>query len=185
MTVLQWSRASDHIGRKPVLLLGVFGLSISMFCFGLSRTFVGLVLRYAFLVHLGVRSNIYSSPAQPLHHRCSKRQHWCYEEHVGRTDGLYEHGSGIRLVAHSLVGGYDAWVCMMTRSFSCAFKLTVRSPVIGGTLARPQDNFPRLFGSPFWGDFPYFLPCGVTAGFSLLTFGAVLFFLEEVSDLGC
>ena len=53
MTVLQWSRASDHIGRKPVLLLGIFGLSISMFCFGLSRTFAGLVLRYAFWGQFG------------------------------------------------------------------------------------------------------------------------------------
>jgi MFS family permease len=48
MTVLQWSRASDHVGRKPVLLLGIFGLSLSMLCFGLSRTFTGLVLRCAF-----------------------------------------------------------------------------------------------------------------------------------------
>jgi hypothetical protein len=185
MTVLQWSRASDYIGRKPVLLLGIFGLAISMFCFGLSRTFTGLVLRYTFLPHLCVRSNTYSSPAQPLHHWCSERQHWCYEEHVGGTDGLYEHGSGTLFVARSLVSGHDAWVSMMTRSLARAFELTVRSPVIGGTLARPQDNFPQLFSSPFWGEFPYFLPCGVTAGFSLLTFGAILFFLKEVSDLGC
>ncbi|KAF8813382.1 member of major facilitator superfamily multidrug-resistance, DHA1 sub-family [Phlegmacium glaucopus] len=43
-TVLHWSRISDRIGRKPVILTGLFGLSISMFCFGLSRTFWGLVL---------------------------------------------------------------------------------------------------------------------------------------------
>ncbi|KAH7923425.1 MFS general substrate transporter [Leucogyrophana mollusca] len=44
LTILQWSRASDHVGRKPVLLIGVFGLGLSMLCFGLSRTFWGLVL---------------------------------------------------------------------------------------------------------------------------------------------
>ncbi|KAF9231940.1 MFS general substrate transporter [Melanogaster broomeanus] len=44
MTILQWSRVSDRIGRKPVLLLGIFGLSLSMLCFGLSRTFTSLVL---------------------------------------------------------------------------------------------------------------------------------------------
>lgn len=184
MTVLQWSRASDHIGRKPVLLLGVFGLSISMFCFGLSRTFTGLVLRYALLAHSVVQSHSYCLPAQPLYHWCPEWQHRCYEEHVRGADGLYEHGSGIRLFAYGLVGGNDAWVSTMTGSFSCAFALTARSPVIGGTLARPQDNFPRLFSSPFWGEFPYFLPCGVTAGFSLLTFGAMLLFLKEVSGLG-
>ncbi|KAF5342128.1 hypothetical protein D9611_001435 [Ephemerocybe angulata] len=43
-TVLHWSRLSDTIGRKPVILVGLFGLSLSMYCFGLSRTFWGLVL---------------------------------------------------------------------------------------------------------------------------------------------
>ncbi|KAI0327954.1 MFS general substrate transporter [Cubamyces sp. BRFM 1775] len=42
--VFQWSRLSDHIGRKPVLLVGVGGLCISMLCFGLSKTFLGLVV---------------------------------------------------------------------------------------------------------------------------------------------
>ncbi|KAF8150913.1 major facilitator superfamily domain-containing protein [Crassisporium funariophilum] len=44
ITVLQWSRASDHVGRKPVLLIGLFGLTISMLAFGLSRTFWSLVI---------------------------------------------------------------------------------------------------------------------------------------------
>ncbi|KAF8626604.1 hypothetical protein AX17_006522 [Amanita inopinata Kibby_2008] len=43
-TVLHWSRASDRIGRKPVIMLGLFGLSLSMYCFGLSTTFMGLLL---------------------------------------------------------------------------------------------------------------------------------------------
>ena len=46
ITVLQWSRASDHIGRKPVILIGLFGIILSMLAFGLSRTFWTLVLRY-------------------------------------------------------------------------------------------------------------------------------------------
>ncbi len=43
--MFQWSRLSDHIGRKPVLLVGVGGLAISMVCFGLSKTFLTLVIR--------------------------------------------------------------------------------------------------------------------------------------------
>ncbi|KAI9568189.1 major facilitator superfamily domain-containing protein [Boletus coccyginus] len=44
VTVLHWSRLSDRIGRKPVILTGLFGLSASMYCFGLSKTFWGLVM---------------------------------------------------------------------------------------------------------------------------------------------
>ncbi|KAJ3531766.1 hypothetical protein NM688_g7528 [Phlebia brevispora] len=44
MTVLHWSRLSDHIGRRPVVMVGLFGLSLSMYCFGLSKTFWGAVL---------------------------------------------------------------------------------------------------------------------------------------------
>ncbi|KAJ8072018.1 hypothetical protein PM082_015576 [Marasmius tenuissimus] len=43
-TVLQWSRASDRIGRKPVLIIGLMGSALSMLCFGLSRTFWALVI---------------------------------------------------------------------------------------------------------------------------------------------
>lgn len=44
LTVLHWSRISDRVGRKPVILVGLFGLSLSMYLFGLSRTFWGLVI---------------------------------------------------------------------------------------------------------------------------------------------
>ncbi|KAF8660891.1 hypothetical protein AX14_007313 [Amanita brunnescens Koide BX004] len=44
MTILHWSRISDIVGRKPVILTGLFGLSLSMYSFGLSRTFWGLVI---------------------------------------------------------------------------------------------------------------------------------------------
>ncbi|KAF9016605.1 MFS general substrate transporter [Hymenopellis radicata] len=40
MTVLHWSRLSDSIGRKPVLFIGLIGTTLSMFLFGLSRTFL-------------------------------------------------------------------------------------------------------------------------------------------------
>ncbi|EIM90950.1 MFS general substrate transporter [Stereum hirsutum FP-91666 SS1] len=48
MTVLHWSRTSDIVGRKPVILTGLFGLSISMYCFGLSRTYWGAVASRSF-----------------------------------------------------------------------------------------------------------------------------------------
>ncbi|KAG2757978.1 hypothetical protein P692DRAFT_20824102, partial [Suillus brevipes Sb2] len=47
LTVLSWSRLSDRIGRKPVLLIGLIGACISMIFFGLSTTFWSLVIRFA------------------------------------------------------------------------------------------------------------------------------------------
>ncbi|KAG2134352.1 MFS general substrate transporter [Suillus cothurnatus] len=44
LTVLSWSRLSDRIGRKPVLLIGLTAACISMICFGLSTTFWSLVI---------------------------------------------------------------------------------------------------------------------------------------------
>ncbi|KAH9054518.1 MFS general substrate transporter [Lactarius vividus] len=44
VTVLQWSRLSDRVGRKPVLLFGLLGTIISCILFGLSRSFSALVL---------------------------------------------------------------------------------------------------------------------------------------------
>ncbi|PBL04236.1 MFS general substrate transporter [Armillaria gallica] len=44
ITVLHWSRLSDIVGRKPVLMIGLVGSAISMLSFGLSRTFWALVI---------------------------------------------------------------------------------------------------------------------------------------------
>ncbi|KAF8867875.1 major facilitator superfamily domain-containing protein [Infundibulicybe gibba] len=44
IAVMQWSRLSDRIGRKPVLLFGLVGASLSTLLFGLSRTFWTLVI---------------------------------------------------------------------------------------------------------------------------------------------
>ncbi|KAJ3505011.1 hypothetical protein NLJ89_g7641 [Agrocybe chaxingu] len=43
-TVMFWSRLSDHIGRKPILLLGTFSIAVSMVSFGFSKVFWVLVL---------------------------------------------------------------------------------------------------------------------------------------------
>jgi len=44
MFVYFWSSSSDRVGRKPILLIGLGGLCLSMVSFGLSKTFSGLVI---------------------------------------------------------------------------------------------------------------------------------------------
>jgi MFS family permease len=55
-TIFHWSRASDHIGRKPILLVGLAGLSLSMLLFGLSKTLVSLIIR-SVIVSLKISSS--------------------------------------------------------------------------------------------------------------------------------
>ncbi|KAG1852064.1 MFS general substrate transporter, partial [Suillus tomentosus] len=52
-------------------------------------------------------------------------------------------------------------------------------PLIGGTLARPQDRWPVLFANGFWEKFPYFLPCAVAACLFVLAVLMMSIFLEE------
>ncbi|EJD37989.1 MFS general substrate transporter [Auricularia subglabra TFB-10046 SS5] len=52
-------------------------------------------------------------------------------------------------------------------------------PFLGGTLSHPHERYPEWFGSPFWRDYPYLLPCLISACYSLLIFGLALLFLRE------
>ena len=44
LCVLSWGRASDHFGRKPILLSGLLGFVVSTVGFGLSRQFWSAIL---------------------------------------------------------------------------------------------------------------------------------------------
>lgn len=46
-TGMVWGRISDRIGRKPVLIMGLFGTALSMISFGFARTLPGAVLARA------------------------------------------------------------------------------------------------------------------------------------------
>ena len=54
--------------------------------------------------------------------------------------------------------------------------------MIGGQLAKPQGRWPSVFTAPIWGQFPYLLPCLVSALFSACTFAIASIFLKEVSS---
>ncbi|KAI6040742.1 major facilitator superfamily domain-containing protein [Pisolithus marmoratus] len=53
------------------------------------------------------------------------------------------------------------------------------APLIGGSLAKPHDRWPKLFSGSFWVQYPYFLPCVVSASFAAFSFFITALFLEE------
>ncbi|KAH9005476.1 MFS general substrate transporter [Lactarius hatsudake] len=61
-SVFHWNRLSDHIGRKPVILLSLFGSIVAVTVFGLSRSFWALVLGRAldgaFKGHVGTMKSM-------------------------------------------------------------------------------------------------------------------------------
>ncbi|KAI9452891.1 MFS general substrate transporter [Lactarius psammicola] len=141
-TVLQWSRLSDYVGRKPVLLCGLLGTIISSVLFGLSRSFSALVLSRCLNGMLNGNTGVMRSMMAEL----------TDESNVSR---------GFSLIT-------------VTWAVGCTI-----GTFLGGVLSRPQDRWPSVFSHPFWGEYPYFLPCLVTAAYALLSFSLTAILLKE------
>ncbi|KAG1822960.1 major facilitator superfamily domain-containing protein [Suillus subaureus] len=148
LTVLRWSRLSDRIGRKPVLVIGLSGACISILCFGLSTTFWSLVISRCTCGFLNGNVGVMKTMMGELTDSTNMAQAFALFPIVWSLGGF--------------VG-----------------------PLIGGALARPQDHWPALFANPFWGKYPYFLPCAVAACLFILAFFMMLIFLEETLSTKC
>lgn len=56
--------------------------------------------------------------------------------------------------------------------------------MIGGSLASPAERFPDIFGdSVFFKEYPYFLPCSVSAAVAALSWLIAFMFMKEVRQL--
>ncbi|KAN0130269.1 major facilitator superfamily transporter [Lactarius tabidus] len=147
VTILQWSRLSDKIGRKPVLLCGLLGSIASNLLFGISRSFSALVFSRCLNGMLNGNIGVMKSMMAEL----------TDETNMARGFSLVP----LTWAVGSTVG-----------------------PLIGGVLSRPQDRWPNLFSHPFWGEYPYFLPCLAAATYALTAFTLAAIFLKEAnSDL--
>ncbi|KAH9052774.1 MFS general substrate transporter [Lactarius vividus] len=142
VTVLQWSRLSDNVGRKPVLLCGLLGTMVSSILFGLSRSFPALVFSRCLHGMLNGNVGVMKSMMAEL----------TDETNVARGSSLIS----VNWAIGNVIG-----------------------PFIGGMLSRPQDRWPNVFSHPFWGEYPYFLPCLAAALYALLSFSLAAIFLKE------
>ncbi|KAI6113380.1 major facilitator superfamily domain-containing protein [Pisolithus croceorrhizus] len=146
LTVLYWSRLSDHIDRKPILLVGLAGLSVSNFCFGLSRMFWGLVASRCIAGALNGNVGVMKSVIGEITDSTNMAQAFVFLP-----------------IVFSIESNLD-------------------NPLYGGGLAKPHDRWPELFSGSFWVQYPYFLPCIVSALFAAFSFFFTALFFEEVSQ---
>ncbi|KAF5327242.1 hypothetical protein D9619_004767 [Psilocybe cf. subviscida] len=150
--VYRWSKMSDRIGRKPVLMIGMVGTMLSMLFFGLSRTFTMLVISRCLCGLLNGNVGVIRSTLGELTDTTNRADAFAFMPAV--------------------------W----------AFGATMGS-LMGGTLARPADQFPEVFTAKFWRDYPYFLSAAAPSAVVLVVvIFTALYFKETVppssSDTG-
>ncbi|KAG1750088.1 major facilitator superfamily domain-containing protein [Suillus lakei] len=137
------TRVGYYVGLMPVILTGLFGLSISMYCFGLSKTFWELVLSRALNGALNGNIGVIKSMVVEITDSTNLAQAYAYMPIAWSSGGTL-------------------------------------GPLIGGSLSRPADRFPNIFGhSQFLKTYPYFLACAVPATFSILAWVVMFLFLQE------
>ncbi|KAH0833279.1 MFS general substrate transporter [Lanmaoa asiatica] len=142
LTTWQWSRLSDFIGRRPVILLGLLGLSVSNFAFGLSRTLGTLIISRCIAGALNGNIGVMKSILGDITDHTNMAQVFAI------VPSIYSMGATI-------------------------------APLYGGTLAKPQEQWPHVFRGEFWATYPYFLPCLVSGCFTLLTFLVCVTLMKE------
>ncbi|KAF9453690.1 MFS general substrate transporter [Macrolepiota fuliginosa MF-IS2] len=127
-TIFYWSRMSDYLGRKPIILLGTAAMAASMLLLGMSKTFWMVILSRCVFGGLNANGSVIKGTVGEL------------TDDTNRADGF------------ALL--HVPWAVGMSIGYG---------PLIGGSLANPHTRFPQLFSGQLWQDFPYLLPCAITA----------------------
>ncbi|KAF8731163.1 hypothetical protein AX14_005063 [Amanita brunnescens Koide BX004] len=146
-TTIHFCRLSDYLGRKPVFLASIIGLSIGVCGFGLSKTFGALLLCQALI---GALNGTYGLTRSML---------------VEMTDST--------TIARAMAYNDISWF----------ISIAIGSK-IGGSLSRPAEQFPQIFGSSqFLREYPYFLPCAICSALMLIAWLiGVILLRETVTD---
>ncbi|KAG1797370.1 major facilitator superfamily domain-containing protein [Suillus plorans] len=143
LTIFHWSWLSDHIGRKPVILTALLAIIVSMFSFGLSKTFLGLLASRVF---------------------CG-----AFNSSDGVLETLVMDTTDVTNMPEAY--GYIPIPWMIGNTVG---------PLIGGSLSRPADRFPDIFGrSELLKTYPYLLPCSISAFFMSIAWLITYFRLKE------
>ncbi|KIK33021.1 hypothetical protein CY34DRAFT_18656 [Suillus luteus UH-Slu-Lm8-n1] len=147
LAVLYWSRLSDRIGRKPVILTAAFTLATTMLWFGLSRTYLSLLLSRVICGAFNGESSIIKSMMMDITDATNLPKAY----------------------------GYMPLPSMLA---------SIIGPLAGGSLSRPADRFPGIFGqSQLLKTYPYLLACTVPALCSTIVWLVLYFRYKEASSV--
>ncbi|KAI0781048.1 MFS general substrate transporter [Trametes elegans] len=149
VSIYQWARLSDVIGRRPVVLLGIFGIGLSTLFLGVSKTLGGVILARC----LG---GLFSGNVAVIHSVLGEI-----------TDATNQ---AIAFPLYGLcwpLGGIIGYISPLI------------SPLMGGLFSNPADKFPQWFDTAFHRRYPYFLPCFVAAAIAFAGSAYGYFYMKE------
>ncbi|KAI7870222.1 major facilitator superfamily domain-containing protein [Spinellus fusiger] len=151
---MPWGMLSDRIGRRPIILMGMMGTIISILLFGLSNSYTWAILSRSLCGLLNGNIGVLKSMISEITVDCSPSDR-------ARAFSMLP-----------LVFGFGSTL----------------GPMLGGFLSNPVKNYPGVFGrggfiTDLLTEYPYFLPCLISA--SICLFGLVfgIFYLEESLEL--
>ncbi|KAI0811272.1 MFS general substrate transporter [Irpex lacteus] len=150
LSIYQWARLSDKIGRKPVVLAGIAGIALGTVIMGFSQSlFMVLFARSLAGLFSGNVAVVHSVIAEITDHT---NQHTAFP--------IY----GLCWPLGSIIG-YTT-------------DMIIR-PLLGGTFSNPAEKFPSLFDNHLFRTYPYLLPSLVAASIAFFGVIFGIFFLEE------
>lgn len=155
-----WGKASDRYGRKPVLVLSLFGISIAITLFGMSKNLWQMIL---FRCIAGVFSGTISTVRAMLSEISTKQTQ-------ARVFSFFSFAYNMGIFLGPLIGN--------TSNFGSTIK--AYHP-LGGGLERPAMKFPSTLGKlQFFHDYPYALPNMVVSALAFISALTTIFFVNEV-----
>ncbi|EGG11782.1 uncharacterized protein MELLADRAFT_90794 [Melampsora larici-populina 98AG31] len=168
ITTFWWGRLSDRIGRKPILLTGLTGLSISIISFGLQTTFIGLVISRCLAGVMNGNVAVIRSVLAEITDDTNKAR--AFEPIPVQWVSWHN--------AKILSRPHIHQIYPMIQALG-----TIVGPVMGGYLAQPAEQYPSLFGEiTFLKNYPYFLPCFVAGSTNALAVLLGFIYLEETLE---
>ncbi|KAG8698105.1 hypothetical protein FRC09_007431 [Ceratobasidium sp. 395] len=161
--ILQYGRLSDRIGRRPVLFFGLAGLVLSSLCFGMSKSFTGILVSRALAGALNGNAGVIKSVLREVTDETNAAQVFAFIPMIWSL-------------------GFTFAYVKFNKTRRLELKTTMFRPAVGGLLQHPAETMPRVFGwSSVLKRYPYLLPCTVIALVPATALIMGWLFLKEVS----